>query len=220
MTPRPGPDQLAPLDAVIDAARRDIAAGRPLDATARTRELEQALAALALTVRDAPRLAAAGDRAQAALQRLAALARARDLLKEPARYGPPAPGAAAAAPPPAPAPSARAALLAPKVTISGNLIVERRVTGTELTISWKLPPATQQVTVQLEERPDPRGDYLPVAQHELGTATSWTVGLDNVPKRIIVRVEGRGSRILGRARIAGLTAGNAASKWQRQATAA
>ena len=116
-------------------------------------------------------------------------------------------------------PSARDSLLTPRVTISGTLIVEKRVAGSELTLGWKLPPAAQEVVVQVEERPDPRSDYAVVATESLGAATEWTVQVGETTTRLVVRVDGRGGRVLGRARISGLTAANAASKWQRQATA-
>jgi hypothetical protein len=231
--PFPADDPYARLGEVLDAVRRDVAAGRPLDLAARLAELDAEVAALAAAMGHSPGLQSAAARSRAVLQRLAALARVRERLDHPQSFGPPgaaAPGAApdTAAPDPVPAPAARPslrdALLTAKVTISGNLLVEKRVEtaadGATLRLSWKLPPAAQDVVVQVEERPDPRGDYGVIATESLGVATSWTVQIGETPTRLVVRVDGRGGRVLGRARISGLTAANAASKWQRQATAA
>ena len=219
-------DRFRSLAAAVDAARRDVAAGRPLDVAARERELDAAATALAAEHGPGPALQSAVARACSALERVAALARARERLHGPATFGPPAPAAADVAAPaapvatPAPArPSARDSLLTPRVTISGTLVVEKRVAGSELTLTWKLPAAAQDVVVQVEERPDPRSDYAPVATESLGPATSWTVQLGEPTTRLVVRVDGRGGRVLGRARISGLTEANAASKWQRQASA-
>ena len=219
-------DRFRSLGATVDAARCEVAAGRPLDAAARQRELDAAAAALAVEHGSDPALQSAVARARTALERVAALARARERLQRPASFGPPAPEPAALAAPAAPAaattparPSARDSLLTSRVTISGTLIVEKRIAGSELTLSWKLPPAAQDVVVQVDERPDPRSDYAVVATESLGAATSWTVQLGEATTRLVLRVDGRGGRVLGRARISGLTAANAASKWQRQATA-
>ena len=215
MTPRRDPEPYAALDTIVEAARRVIAAGGPLDLAGRSAELDATALALAAGTHDGPGLAAAAARTRATLGRLAAMARVRERLRDPAGFGP-----LPQAPPAAPPASPRDSLLIARVTISGNLIVERAVAGNELTVSWKLPPAAQQVIVQVEERPDPRSNYALLAQHELGSVSSWSLALDERPKRLLVRVEGRGGRVLGRARINGLTAANAASKWQRQATAA
>ena len=219
-------DRFRSLGAAVDAARRDVAAGRALDLPARARELDAAATALAVEHGPGPALQSAVARARSALERVAALARARERLQGPATFGPPAPAAADVAAPAAPvaptAPartSARDSLLTPRVTIGGTLVVEKRVAGSELTLTWKLPPAAQDVVVQVEERPDPRSDYALVATESLGAATAWTVQLGEPTTRLVVRVDGRGGRVLGRARISGLTAANAASKWQRQATA-
>lgn len=230
-TPSETRDPHARLGAVVDAARRDVAAGRAVDLAARLAELDREAAGLAATLGRDPALQSAAARSRTALERLAALARVRERLDNPQSFAPPAAAASAAAAAPAPAPAARPslrdALLTAKVTISGNLLVEKRVGApapgdgaTPLTLTWKLPPAAQEVVVQVEERPDPRGDYGAVSTESLGTATTWTVQLGDTPTRLVVRVDGRGGRVLGRARISGLTAANAASKWQRQATAA
>lgn len=230
--PGAAPDeQDARIATALDAARRAVAAGTPFDLPLHAAELDRALAALYAATGGhpgaSPEADSAAGRARSALSRIASLARARARLSEPASYGPPAgapAGTVTEAPtapaPAAPRPAAASALLAAKVTISGNLLVEKSVIGSELVLAWKLPPAAQQVLVQIEQRPTPRDEWAQVAQHELGAVTSFTLALDDVPKRLLLRVEGRGGRVLGRARIAGLTAATAAGKWQRQATAA
>jgi len=128
--------------------------------------------------------------------------------------------AAAARPaPPAPRP-VRRLTLQPSATIVGNMSVRKRSEGHDIELAWDAAPNVSEWTIRVSDRPDPRQDYVEGELVTLPAATrTFTVALDEHPRRIQLYGLARDGRIVRRAVISALTLGNSGAQWKRQATA-
>lgn len=133
---------------------------------------------------------------------------------------------ASARPAAAPAPSAppgrqvRRLALQPSVTIVGNMSVRKKPAAQGLELSWDAASNVTEWRLRVSVRPDPRQEYVEGEVVTLPPAsTSFTVALDERPRRIQLYGHARDGRIVRRAVISALTSGNSGAQWKRQATA-
>lgn len=196
--PEPERDLQSALNAIVEEARAQVAAGRAPNVEG----LEARIAAAARAGADARTV----ERTQRALQSIASVHRARRRLARD-----PVPPAAP------PTPARRPAALRTKPTISGTLDVRRAPQGFRLV--WDPVAAVSEWEVRFSERPDARSDYeeretLVLAARE----TSVEVPLGDNPVRVNILGRGRG-RLQRRALISGLTRDGWRDRWQRRASA-
>jgi hypothetical protein len=183
------------LQAILDEARTQIAAGVEPDAAA----LETRIRAV---------VAPGGGRALEQLERLLAVHRARRSLSKPA---PTAPVPAAAAP-------ARRREYRARPTIAANMAVRSTATGATVTLEWPAAPGVTSWEARISERPDPRSTYV---ERELRTldAPRLELQLTELPVRIHLLGRGTSGRLVQRAVISGLTESNWNQRWQQRASA-
>ena len=183
------------LQAILDEARAQIAAGLEPDADA-----------LAARIREV--VAPGGGRALEQLDRLLAVHRARRSLAAPAQ---PLASAAATAPP-------RRREYRARPSISANMAVRARAAGDTVALEW---PAAQGVVAweaRISERPDPREQYIEREERTLD-APRLELELGELPMRIHVLGRTPSGRLVQRAVISGLTASNWNQRWQQRASA-
>jgi hypothetical protein len=124
--------------------------------------------------------------------------------------------AAAAAAPPSP-PQVRRLALQPSATFVGNLPLRKRRTPAGVVLEWSRAANVVEWVLRVSVRPDPRGDYEELEEVTLpGTATSFEVELDELPRRIQLLGNGRSGRTTERATVSALTRGNSGAQWKRQ----
>lgn len=116
--------------------------------------------------------------------------------------------------------SVRRLALQPSATIVGNMTVRKQPATPGLELSWDPAANVTEWRVRVSVRPDPRRDYVEGEVVTLPPAvTSFTVELDERPRRIQLFGHARDGRIVRRAVISALTSGNSGAQWKRQATA-
>jgi hypothetical protein len=181
---------------IIDEARKRVATGKKLDASAFEARIR----------------AAGGDteRALKQLARIVSVQRARALIA-----GPPA-----HAPAPPPQPLRRPLALRTKPTITGNMDIRRERHGDGFVLAWTAEPKVVTWDVRLSERPDVRGDYVVRVERSLpGPETSLELELGDTPLRVHLLGRGRDGRLVRRAIISALTREGWDERWQRRASA-
>jgi hypothetical protein len=110
--------------------------------------------------------------------------------------------------------------LQPSATIVGNMTVRKKQTEEGLELSFDAPANVTEWRLRVSVRPDPRQDYVEGALVTLPAgSTSFVARLDEHPSRIQLYGHTRDGRVVRRATISALTAGNSAAQWKRQATA-
>jgi hypothetical protein len=178
------------VDAILEEARAEVAAGRSPDAAGLRTRL----------------LAEGGDAAATRrLEQVLAVHRARTLLSNP-----PAPRER-----PEPARPLRAALRT-RPTISSNMEVRRQ----DDSLVWDDLPAIVEWEIRFSVRADARADYVVQDERLLPAGTTTVeVPLGEQPIRVHVLGRSRDGRLLRRAVISGLTRENWADRWQRRASA-
>ena len=108
----------------------------------------------------------------------------------------------------------------PAATVVGNMPIRKRRTDAGVELEWDATANVVEWTVRISCRPDPRADYVELAQLSLpAEATSLAVDLDDDPRRIQVTGLARGDRVARRATVSALTRGNSGAQWKRQASA-
>jgi hypothetical protein len=181
---------------IIDEARKRVASGGKLDASAFEARIR----------------AAGGDteRALQQLNRIVSVQRARALIA-----GPPV-----REPEPAPEPLSRPLALRAKPTITGNMDVRRERRGDSFVLAWTAEPKVVAWDVRLSERPDVRGDYVVREERALpGPETSVEIELGDTPLRVHLLGRARDGRLVRRAIISALTRAGWDERWQRRASA-
>jgi hypothetical protein len=124
--------------------------------------------------------------------------------------------AAATAAPPPPSPVRRLALQ-PSPTVVGNLPVRKRRAPAGVVLEWSPAANVVEWVLRVSVRPDPRGGYEELEEVTLpGTATSFEVELDELPRRIQLVGNTRSGRTMERATVSALTRGNSGAQWKRQ----
>jgi len=110
--------------------------------------------------------------------------------------------------------------LQPAATIVGTMSLRKRRTDAGVELSWDSAANVVAWTVRISSRPDPRADYVELAELSLpGDATSLAVELDDDPRRIQLAGLARGDRVVRRVTVSALTQGNSGAQWKRQASA-
>jgi hypothetical protein len=181
---------------IIDEARKRVASGSKLDASAFE-----------------ARIRAAGGETERALKQLARIVsvqRARALIAEPPTHEP--------APPPEPL--RRPLALRTKPTITGNMDIRRERHGDGFVLAWTAEPKVVAWDVRLSERPDVRGDYVVRDERSLpGPETSLELELGETPLRVHLLGRARDGRLVRRTIISALTREGWDERWQRRASA-
>jgi hypothetical protein len=181
------------LQAILDEARAQIAAGREPDA-----------AALEARIRGV--VAPGGGRALEQLDRLLAVHRARRALATPA----PAPAAAA--------PQPRRREYRARPSISANMTVRARAAGDAVALEWPAAAGVVAWEARISERPDPREQYVEREERAL-EAPRLELQLGELPVRVHLLGRTSSGRLVQRAVISGLTAANWSQRWQQRASA-
>jgi hypothetical protein len=179
----------AQLTAILDEARAQIARGEEPDA-----------GALTARIKAVPQ----HDRALAQLNRLLAVARAKQSLRPPA-------------PPARPAPRPREVYRA-KPTIAANMVVRARGENGAVTLEWDAAHGVAQWDARIADRPDARSAYTDRETRTLGEPR-LPLALDDLPQRISITGRNAAGRIVQRAVVSGLTRANWQQKWQQRASA-
>jgi hypothetical protein len=179
---------------IIDEARKRVASGSPLNASAFE-----------------ARIRAAGGETERALQQLARIVsvqRARTLIAGPPTQEPP------------PEPTHRPLALRTKPTITGNMDVRRERQSGAFVLAWAAEPKVVAWDIRISERPDVRGDYVVREERTLaGSETSLAVELTETPVRVHLLGRARDGRLVRRAIISALTREGWDDRWQRRASA-
>src|SRR5579872_1355315 len=183
------------LTAILDEARRDVAAGRDPD--------EQALA-------ERIRNVGGGKQALQQLDRVLTVARARARLAAPPK--PP--------PAPAPRPRGRAAAFRAQPTITGNMEVRRSGSGDTVTLSWDAVRGIVAWDIRLSERRDARSEYVVREERtQESSVTTVELTLGDLPLRLHILGRAGDGRLVRRAIVSALTRENWNDRWQRRASA-
>jgi hypothetical protein len=179
---------------IIDEARKRVASGSTLNATAFEARIR----------------AAGGDteRALKQLGRIVSVQRSRTLIAGPPKHEPAA------------EPARKPLALRAKPTITGNMDVRRERRGDALVLAWTAEPKVVEWEVRLSERPDVRGDYVVREERSLpGPETSLELELGDTPMRVHLLGRARDGRLFRRAIISALTRDGWDERWQRRASA-
>lgn len=179
------------LAAILDEARAQIARGEAPDAGALTARIE------ALPQH---------DRALAQLNRLLAVARARQSLRAPVQ------------PPSRPAPRAAREVYRAKPTIAANMSVRAREQGDAVVLEWDAVRGVNAWDARIADRPDARSPYTDRETVNLA-APALELQLDDLPQRVSITGRNAAGRIVQRAVVSGLTRANWRQKWQQRASA-
>jgi hypothetical protein len=181
----------AQLTAILDEARAAIARGEEPDGSA-----------LAARIAAHPQ----HDRALAQLNRLLAVARAKQSLRAPAKP-------VATKPAPKPREVYRA-----KPTVAANMTVRAREQGGTVVLEWDAARGVGQWDARIADRPDARSTYTDRETTALAEPR-LELQLDDLPKRVSITGRNAAGRIVQRAVISGLTTANWRQKWQQRASA-
>lgn len=182
----------AKLAAILDEARAQIARGEEPDAGALTARIQAV---------------PEHGRALAQLNRLLAVARAKQSLLAPAAHRQPGPV-------PRPAREGYRA----KPTIAANMVVRARDTDGVVTLEWEAARGVAQWDARIADRPDARSAYTDRETRTL-REPRLPLDLDELPQRISITGRNASGRIVQRAVVSGLTRANWQQKWQQRASA-
>ena len=128
--------------------------------------------------------------------------------------------AAGPKPPPTSTTPPRRMTLQPAATIVGTLPIRKARLAVGVELSWDPEAKVNEWQVRIGTRPDPRQPYRDGEPTTLAAGTtSYTVTLDETPRRIQITGHARDGRVIRRATISALTSGNSGAQWKQQATA-